>query len=102
MGQERRDAAGEADLRQVDEAIEHYLMDTFAIDVDFDVDDALGRLKAEGIVTELPGGTLQTLPPREAALHIDKLWDASLDNLPDMAAEEGREIDRATGAPATT
>ena len=66
------------------------------------VDDALGRLKAEGIVKELPGGALQTLPPREAALHIDKLWDASLDNLPDMVAEEGREIDRATGAPATT
>jgi hypothetical protein len=91
-----------ADLRQVDEAIEHYLMDTFAIDVDFDVDDALGRLAAEGIVRELPGGVLQALPPREAALHIDKLWDASLDNLPDMAAEEGREIDRATGVPVTT
>jgi hypothetical protein len=91
-----------ADLRQVDEAIEHYLMDTFTIDVDFDVDDALGRLEAEGIVKEQPGGILQTLPPREAALHIDKLWDASLDNLPDMATEVGREIDRATGAPVTT
>jgi hypothetical protein len=32
------------------------------------------------------------LPPREAAVHIDKLWDACLDNLPDTVVEEGREI----------
>ncbi len=81
-----------ADLRQVDEAIEGYLANTFKIDVDFDVDDALARLKQEGIVTELPDGTLETLPPHEAALHIDKLWDACLDNLPDLVVEEGHEI----------
>jgi hypothetical protein len=81
-----------ADLRQVDEAIEGYLKDAFAIDVDFDVHDALQRLMADGIVKELPGGILQALPPREAALHIDKLWDASLDDLPDMVAEEGHEV----------
>jgi hypothetical protein len=81
-----------ANLRQVDEAIEGYLASTFKIDVDFDVDDALARLKQEGIVTELPDGTLETLPPHEAALHIDKLWDACLDNLPDIVVEEGREI----------
>jgi hypothetical protein len=84
-----------ADLRQVDEAIEGYLKDAFGIDVDFDVEDALGRLLADGIVKELPGGTLQALPPREAALHIDKLWDMSLDNLPDMVAEEGHEVEQA-------
>jgi hypothetical protein len=83
-----------ADLRQVDEAIEDYLKDTFSIDVDFDVADALRRLEADGIVTELPGGILQALSPREAALRVDKLWDASLDNLPDMVAEEGRELER--------
>jgi len=84
------------DLRQIDEAIELYLKETFAIDVNFDVDDALQRLKAEGIVNELSDGTLQTLPPREAALHIDKLWDACLDDLPDIVVEEGREIDGAS------
>ena len=87
-----------ADLRQVDEAIEHYLENTFGLDVDFDVQDALRRLMAEGIVTERPGGALETLRPRDAAQQIDKLWDASLDNLPDMVAEEGHEVDR---APAT-
>ena len=87
-----------ANLRHVDEAIEQYLATTFGIDVDFDVDDALARLKQEGIVTELPDGTLETLPPHEAALHIDKLWDACLDNLPDTVVEEGREIDGIAGA----
>ena len=81
------------DLAHVDAAIEQYLKDTFGIDVDFDVEDAIARLKREGIVTELSDGTLETLPPREAALHIDKLWDACLDNLPDIAAAEGQEVD---------
>jgi len=85
------------DLRQVDKAIEEYLEATFDIDVNFDVDDALQRLKADGIVSELADGTLQTLPPRQAALHIDKLWDTCLDNLPDMVVEEGRETDSGAG-----
>jgi hypothetical protein len=80
-------------LRQVDQAVEQYLEDTFGIEVDFDVDDALLRLKQEGIVTELADGTLETLPPGQAALHIDKLWDACLDNLPDITVEEGREVE---------
>jgi len=68
------------------------------IDVDFDVSDALARLKEEGVVTELPDGTLETLPPAEAALHIDKLWDACLDNLPDITTSgEGQEMDRPAG-----
>jgi uncharacterized protein DUF3754 len=90
------------DLKVVDEAIEQYLRDTFKLDVDFDVEDALGRLKADGVVTELPDGTLQALPPHEAAMHIDKLWDSCLDNLPDMVVEEGQEADNvaAGGLPA--
>jgi hypothetical protein len=86
------------DLKAIDEGIEGYLQQTFGIDVDFDVSDALARLKAEGVVTELPDGTLETLPPAEAALHIDKLWDACLDQLPDITtAGEGQEVERAPG-----
>jgi hypothetical protein len=88
-----KERANICNLRQVDQAIEQYLKDTFDIDVDFDVDDALQRLKQEGIVTELADGTLETLAPREAGLHIDKLWDACLDNLPDVTVQEGREVD---------
>ena len=86
-----------ADLGHIDQAIEQYLTRTFNIDVDFDVGDALKRLKQDGIVTELPDGTLQTLPPQQAALHIDKLWDASLDQLPDIAPEEGHEMGMESG-----
>ena len=87
------------ELKAVDAAIEKYLLDTFRIDVDFDVEDAFRRLTQEGVVTELGDGTLQVLPPHEAALHIDKLWDACLDNLPDITTSgEGQEIDRQRGS----
>jgi hypothetical protein len=87
------------ELEAVDRTIEGYLAKTFGINVDFDVSDALARLKKEGVVAELPDGTLQTLRPAEAALHIDKAWDACLDQLPDITtAGEGEEIEgRPTG-----
>jgi hypothetical protein len=85
------------DLAHLDKAIEQYLAKTFQIDVDFDVEDALKRLKADGIVTELPDGTLQALAPKEAALRIDMLWDASLDQLPDIAGTEGSETGMEAG-----
>ncbi|MBX9588295.1 MAG: DUF3754 domain-containing protein [Hyphomonadaceae bacterium] len=83
------------DLKAIDTEIEQYLSQAFGIDVNFDVEDALGRLKQEGIVTEHDDGTLTVLPPQDAAARIDKLWDACLDQLPDIV-EEGREI---TGRP---
>jgi hypothetical protein len=83
------------DLETIDRGIEGYLSAAFGIDVDFDVSDALDRLKREGIVAELDDGTLKTLSPQEAALHIDKLWDACLDQLPDITTTgEGTEIER--------
>ena len=59
------------------------------------MEDALERLKRDGIVTELADGTLEALRPLEAASHVDMLWDACLDNLPDTVVEEGREIENA-------
>ena len=63
------------------------------------MEDALGRLKEDGIVTEHADGTLHVLPPGEAAGRIDKLWDTCLDNLPDTIPDEGREVD-STSTPA--
>lgn len=83
------------DLKEVDQAIEDYLKQTFGVDVDFDVSEALERLKAEGIVAEAADGTLTTLAPHEAVRRIDELWDRSLDDLPDILREEGIEIDPA-------
>ena len=85
------------ELSAVDEAIEQYLARTFNVDVDFDVGDALSRLKRDGIVTELPDGTLKTLAPEQAALRIDELWDNSLNELPDIVPEEGQEVGMESG-----
>ena len=85
-----------AELREVDRGIETWLTQEFGISVDFDLHDALDRLIADAIVTELPDGTLATLAPREAALHIDAKWDVFLDDLPDPPRAEGVEFEGAT------
>ena len=77
------------ELTAVDEAIEQFLAQTFGITVEFDVEHALARLKAGGIVVERPDGTLATLPPHEAALRIEELWEVCLDALPTNQVEEG-------------
>ena len=86
-----RQAYNVRDLKAIDHDIEQYLKQAFSIDVNFDVEDALRRLKQDGIVTELADGTLQVLPAQEAATHVDQLWDSSLNMLPDVVSE-GREI----------
>lgn len=81
------------DLPAIDAAIEQYLASEFGVNVDFDLEDALQRLIADGIVTEAPDGTLHTLPPYEAAEHLDAKWDVFLDNLPDPRTGEGFEFE---------
>lgn len=81
-----------SDLPEVDRAIERYMAETFGVDVDFDIDDGLARLIAEGIVTEEADGSLRTLPPAEATRLIDQKWDALLDNLPVTGLGEGIEM----------
>ncbi len=80
-----RTPATRAELPAIDAAIERYIANEFGVGINFDIDDALSRLEREGLVSEGADGTLHTLPPREAAHHIDKLWDAFLDHLPDAA-----------------
>ena len=51
------------------------------------------RLKlVDAIVREDADGTLHTLPPREAAKHVDDKWDLFLDHLPDPMSVEGVEV----------
>jgi hypothetical protein len=86
--------AKRADLADVDKGIERYLRQTFDIDVDFDLGDALGRLMADGLVTEAADGTLIALPPQEAAEHLDAKWDLFLNNLLEDDTSVGVEVDR--------
>ena len=94
-----KETAKRRDLPEIDTAIEQYLSTSFGLSVDFDIPDALERLIADGIVTEHPDGTLETLPPKEAALHIDRKWDVFLDELPDPVSAEGMEFG---GSPSET
>jgi len=91
-----KETATRKDLAAIDAAIEHYLLQTFDVVVDFDLEDALGRLINDGIVTEGEDGTLQTLPPYEASEHLDSKWDVFLDNLADIGDEEGVEFEGRT------
>jgi hypothetical protein len=82
------------ELHDADRAIESYLASTFGLDVNFDVEDALGRLIRDGVVRQLPDGTLAAMPPQVAAARIDELWDSYLDQLADIsAAGEGVEYE---------
>jgi hypothetical protein len=99
-----KESAKHSDLPAIDAAIEQYLQASFGVSVDFDLEDALGRLVADGLVAEEADGTLRTLGPEAAARHLDTLWDVFLDNLPDHAdGDEGTEVARtvpANGQPA--
>lgn len=88
-----KERARHSDLPAIDAAIEQYLSTEFGVNVDFDLEDALQRLIADGIVTEDADGYLNTLPPREAANHLDAKWDLFLDNLPDPHSGEGVEFE---------
>lgn len=86
-----KEKANRSDLPAIDAAIEQYLQRTFGVSVDFDLEDALDRLVRDGIVTEDADGTLHTLPPAQAAAHVDAKWDVFLDHLPDPVSVEGYE-----------
>jgi len=94
-----KESAKHADLPAIDAAIEQYLLASFGVSVDFDLEDALQRLIADGIVTEEPDGTLRTLGPEAAAEHLDAKWDVFLDTLPDFHPDEGREVERTVAPP---
>jgi hypothetical protein len=88
-----KEAVKRGDLKDVDRAIEQYLLNGFGVEVNFDLDDALRRLIGDGLVTE-ENGVLRTLPPAAAAKHIDVKWDKYLDELPDQTRDEGIEFDK--------
>lgn len=86
-------SASRHDIEAIDRAIEAHLKQEFGIVVDFDISDAVARLKADGLLMEDADGTFRVFPPHEAAQHIDKRWDLLLDHLPDPGHAEGIELD---------
>jgi len=88
-----KDAVHVNELLDVDAAIEQQLLNTFGLNLNFDLHDALGRLAHDGIVQIGQDGWVRTLQPAEAARHIDALWDSYLDGLPDPTRGEGVEFE---------
>ena len=93
-----KERVNRSELRDVDSAIQAYIERTFGLQVDFEIDDALHRLIADGIVQEDAAGNLIAKPPGKAAEHIDGMWDRILDMLPNESSIVGREIDKPHGA----
>ena len=97
-----KETAHRRDIPAIDMAIEQYMLTSFGLNMDFDVEDALERLIRDGIVMEEPDGTLRTLPPKQAALHLDTRWDRLLDDLVVAERNEGVEIEADDGRPDPT
>lgn len=58
----------------IDRKIEAFLGETFSVNVNFDVEDALGRLLACGLIVKSPEGELRALPLKEADEHLRRRW----------------------------
>jgi hypothetical protein len=59
---------------ELDRRIEQWLKDTFAVDVDFEVDDALAKLERLGLLKH-DGERLTVRSPEEALTRLDYQWD---------------------------
>lgn len=58
----------------LDRRIEAWLREHFGIDVDFEVDDGLAKLRRYGLLAE-GEGRLSVVPVAEALQRLDRLWD---------------------------
>ena len=61
--------------KQLDDRIEGWLLDTFGYDIDFEVDDALGKLVNMRLLIKAEDETLSVLPIDEALAILDDYWD---------------------------
>jgi hypothetical protein len=67
-------AAEPPDQEALDKQIEEWLTATFHVDVDFEVDDALGKLERLGLLKS-DNGKLTVIPITEALEVLDERWD---------------------------
>jgi hypothetical protein len=67
-----------ADSRALDERIERWLKETFAVEIDFEVTDALAKLEHLGLLTR-ENGRIGAVTLAEALVRLDTLWDRLYD-----------------------
>ena len=59
---------------ELDARIEQWLAATFAVDVDFEADDALAKLERLGLLMR-DGERLSVPAPKETLARLDRMWD---------------------------
>ncbi len=65
--------------RALKRRIEQYLVKTFDIDIDYDIDNAIASLIADGLIERHADGKLSALPLERALATIDAHWKKALD-----------------------
>lgn len=77
-------------LAEIKSAIERFVAERCGTTINFDAEDALRRLLADGLVRADAAGNLTAIGPEEARAHLDLLWDRLLDvDTLDHAAPSG-------------
>jgi hypothetical protein len=74
-----RQASSYDALPAIRDEVTRFLKDRCGVSVNYDAEDALRRLLADGLIRTDPAGNLDAIPPDEARAHLDKLWDRLLD-----------------------
>lgn len=65
--------AGKSTRLSLDQSIEHYIQQQYAIPMDFEIDDGLNKLQESGLLVR-NGETLQAIPLEEANLTLQQRW----------------------------
>ena len=87
-----RHPSGHDALPQLKTLVTHFLAERCGAGVNFDAEDALKRLRADGLVSADANGRFSAIAPEDARAHLDRLWDRLLDvdSLDRQAKSSGR------------
>ena len=61
--------------KSLDDKIEKWLLDTFAVNIDFEVDDALAKLEKMKLLSTDENGILSVVPIEKSLTILDEYWD---------------------------
>ena len=87
-----RHPSGHDALPQLKTLVTRFLAERCGVGVNFDAEDALKRLRADGLVSADANGRFSAIAPEDARAHLDRLWDRLLDvdSLDRQAKSSGR------------
>jgi hypothetical protein len=74
-----RHPSGHDALPQLKTLVTRFLAERCGVGVNFDAEDALKRLRADGLVSADADGRFSAITPEHARAHLDRLWDRLLD-----------------------